>query len=319
MMLVGEAIPGVEEAGRGRGERQISRVVLSTALGPGGRGIFPYTLLPSYRRLLRLVRETGTTVLAKSATRWPRRGNFVAHNPLTWRYIRRIPGQGMLNAYGLTNAGVAVCAAEIKESLRLGFRVIPNFYPEFAKGTEVAIRETVESMRIYQQTLGEAFWAVELNFSCPNAREAIEQNVAQGIACVRRLLREFPGLFFIAKISLVHPYEFAQELERLGIQAIHGVNTVPYGLLFPPDRFPPSPLAEVGGGGVSGGPAWQAARDYNAGLRRAVRLFLIMGCGVVNAAAVQEYFDLGADAVSMCTFVLRQPRAAAEVLATFNG
>ncbi len=302
----------------GERERKISRVVISTALGSGGKGIFPYTLLPSYHSLLRVVRETGTTVLTKSATRWPRRGNFVAHNPLTWRYIRRLSGQGMLNAYGLTNAGVAACAREIKESLGLGLQVIPNFYPEFAKGTEVAIRETLESLKIYQQTLGEDFWAVELNFSCPNSREAIDQNVAQGIACVRRLRREFPGLWLIAKLSLVHPYEFAQELEQLGIQAIHGVNTIPYGLVFPPERFPPSPLVDVGGGGVSGGPAWQAARNYNAGLRQAVRVFLIMGCGISSATDVQHYLDLGADAVSVCTMVLRQPRVAAQVLAAHN-
>ncbi|MGQ9920455.1 MAG: HisA/HisF-related TIM barrel protein [Desulfobacca sp.] len=298
--------------------KKFSRVVISTALGLAGRGIFPYTWWPAYRNVLRLVRETGTTVLAKSATRWPRRGNFVAHNPLTWRYIRRLPGQGMLNAYGLTNAGVAAAAVEIRESLKLGYRVIPNFYPEFAKGTETAIGETVAGLRMYQQELGAAFWAVELNFSCPNAREAIAQNMAQGIACVRRLRREFPELALIAKISLVHPYEFAQELERLEVQGIHGVNTIPYGLVFPPDRFPPSPLADVGGGGVSGGPAWQAARDYNAGLRRAVKVFLIMGGGVSCAADVQHYLDLGADAVSMCTMVLRQPRVAAEVLMRHN-
>ena len=298
--------------------RGISRVVISTALGPGGSGIFPYTLLPAYRRVLRVARQTGTSILAKSATRWPRRGNFIAYNPLTWRFIRRIPGQGMLNAYGLTNDGVAVVAGEIKASCRQGYRVMPNFYPEFAKGTETAIRETLEAMTIYREVLGGDFEGVELNFSCPNAREAIDQNVTQGIACVRRLRREFPDLWLSAKLSLVHPYEFAQELERLGVQAIHGVNTVPYALVFPPDKNPPSPLADVGGGGVSGGPAWEAARRYNAGLRRAVRGFLIMGCGVSMAEDVEAYFDLGADAVSICTMVLRQPQEAARVLARYN-
>ncbi len=57
--------------------QKISPVVISTALGQAGRGIFPYTLLPGYRRLLRVVRETGATVLTKSATRFPRRGNFI--------------------------------------------------------------------------------------------------------------------------------------------------------------------------------------------------------------------------------------------------
>ncbi len=298
---------------------RISRVVISTALGLTGQGIFPYTLWAPYRRILRLVRETGTTILAKSATRWPRRGNFIPYNPLTWRYIQRLPDQGMLNAYGLTNGGVVKAAVGLKQSLAQGFRVIPNLYPEFAKGTGVAIQETLESLSIYQRALGEDFWAVELNFSCPNSREAIDQNVAQSIACVRRVRREFPGLALIAKISVVHPYEFAQELERLGVMAIHGVNTIPYAMVFPPDRFPPSPLAEVGGGGVSGRPAGAVARAYNAGLRRAVSLFLIMGCGVSSLRDVQDYLDLGADAVSLCTLVLRQPALAGEILRLMNG
>ena len=301
------------------GERRISRVLISTALGPGGSGIFPYTLLPAYRRLILAVRETGTTVIAKSATRYRRQGNFIPGNPLTWRYIKRISGQGMLNAYGLTNHGVEVCTKEIKQSCSSGLQVIPNYYPEFAKGTEMAIRETLESIKIYQDILGPEFWALELNFSCPNAKEAIAENVNQGIACVRRVRRDYPELFLIAKNSVVHPYEFAQELERLGVKAIHGVNTIPYAMVFPGDRFPPSPLADVGGGGVSGGPACLAARKYNEELRKKVNLFLIMGCGVSTLEDVQSYLDLGADAVSLCTLALRQPKEAARVLLALNG
>lgn len=301
------------------GEEKISRVLISTALGPGGSGIFPYTLLPVYRSLLRAVKKTKTTVIAKSATRWSRRGNFIPGNPLTWRYIRRIAGQGMVNAYGLTNRGVGVCAGEIRQSCAAGYRVIPNYYPEFAKGTETAIRETLESIKIYQDNLGPEFWALELNFSCPNAQEAIAANINQGIACVRRVRRDYPELSLIAKISVVHPYEFAQELERLGVKAIHGVNTIPYALVFPEDRYPASPLIDVGGGGVSGGPACAAGRKYNTELRKKVNVFLIMGCGVSSPADVHSYLDLGADAVSVCTFVLRQPGEAAKVLLALNG
>ena len=107
---------------------------------------------------------------------------------------------------------------------------------------------------------------------------------------------------------MVHPYEFAQELERLGVKAIHGVNTIPYAMVFPGDHLSPSPLADVGGGGVSGGPACLAARKYNAELRKKVNLFLIMGCGVSTLEDVQSYLDLGADAVSFCTLALRRPR-----------
>jgi dihydroorotate dehydrogenase len=299
--------------------RKISPVVISTALGQAGRGIFPYTLLPGYRRLLRAVRETGTTVFTKSATRFPRRGNFIPTNPLTWKYIRRLPDLGMLNAYGLTNHGAAVCAPDIRRAGAAGLNVIPNLYPEFIKGAETAIRETLEALEIYRQALSPHFWALELNYSCPNSAEEIAQNVAQGLECARQVRHQYPELFLIAKISFCHPYEFAQELENLGVNALHAINTIPYDIIFPPDRFPRSPLWRVGGGGVSGGPAWAAASDYNQGLRQRVKLFLIMGCGVRHREDVKRYFDLGADAVSFCTLALRDWREAEKTIRAYNG
>jgi dihydroorotate dehydrogenase (NAD+) catalytic subunit len=297
-------------------EKKVSKIVISTALGPDGRGIFPYTILPGYRRLLRTVRDTRTTVLTKSATRFKRIGNFVAWNPLTWNYIRRLPNLGMLNAYGLTNEGAEVCADMIKVAADLGFQVIPNFYPEFAKGADTAIQETLAAIDIYRKTLGPHLGALELNFSCPNAAEEIRENVAQGLKTVQAVRERFSSLYLIAKISICHPYEFAQELEKSGVNAIHGINTIPYAVLYPEDRYPRSPLWQVGGGGVSGGPAFAEAFAYNAGLRKKVGLFLIMGCGVTCAEDVKRYLDLGADAVSFCTLALRNPREAEKIITT---
>ncbi len=297
----------------------ISTVVISTALGHDGRGIFPYTLCPPYRRLLAAVRKTGTTVLAKSATRFPRKGNFLPWNPLTWRYLRRLPNRGMLNAYGLTNAGVEFCARDLGSACQQGYRVIPNLYPEFAKGTGIAIRETLEAIEIYEKIMGGHFWALELNYSCPNAEEEIRENVEQGIRCTREVRQRFPGLALIAKISICHPYEFAQELERSGAAALHAINTIPYDIIFSPERYPRSPLWKAGGGGVSGGPAFAAAFQYNRGLRSQVSLPLIMGCGVKDKDDVQRYLDIGADAVSFCTLALRRPLEAEKIVGTFGG
>ncbi len=298
--------------------QKISPVVISTALGQAGRGIFPYTLLPGYRRLLQVVRETGATVLTKSATRFPRRGNFVPGNPLTWKYLRRLPEMGMLNAYGLTNRGAAACAPDIRRSSQAGINVVPNLYPEFIKGTETAIRETLEALEIYRESLGPHFWALELNFSCPNSQEEIAQNLQQGVTCCQQVRLRYPELFLIAKISICHPYEFSQELHKIGVNAIHAINTIPYEIIFPPDRYPPSPLRAVGGGGgVSGGPAWAAAYAYNRGLRLKVGGFLIMGCGVRRGQDVQRYFEIGADAVSLCTLALRDWREAADIIRSY--
>jgi dihydroorotate dehydrogenase (NAD+) catalytic subunit len=299
-------------------EKKISPIVISTALGLGGRGMFPYTLWPSYRRLLGAVRETGANVLAKSCTRFKRVGNFRPLNPFTWKYIQRLPGMGMLNAYGLTNPGAPSAAAEIRLAVDAGFQVIPNLYPEFAKGTDRAIEETLEALEIFQFLLGPRFWAVELNFSCPNSAEEIRENVAQGRKCSREVRKEYPGLFVIAKISICHPYEFAWELEHLGVNAIHAINTIPYEIIYPTDRYPRSPLWQVNGGGVSGGPAFAAAYEYNRGLRQRVKLFLIMGCGVTSREDVQKYLDIGADAVSLCTLALRDPQEAEKVVLAYN-
>ncbi|MFZ0050607.1 MAG: hypothetical protein WAK96_02420 [Desulfobaccales bacterium] len=296
---------------------KISPVVISTALGQAGWGIFPYTLLPGYRRLLRVVRETGATVFTKSATRFPRRGNFIPANPLTWKYLRRLPEMGMLNAYGLTNRGVAACSQDIRRSCQAGINVVPNLYPEFIKGTQTAIRETLEALEIYRESLGPYFWALELNFSCPNSQEEIAQNLQQGLICCQQVRRRYPELFLIAKISICHPYEFAQELEKIGVAAIHAINTIPYEIIFPPGRYPPSPLRAVGGGGVSGGPAWAAAYEYNRGLRPKVGCFLIMGCGVRRRQDAQRYFEIGADAVSLCTLALRDWREAADIIGSY--
>jgi dihydroorotate dehydrogenase len=298
------------------GHRQISPIVISTALGHDGRGIFPYTLLPGYRRLLAAVRGTGATVFTKSATRFKRRGNFIPANPLTWKYIRRLPGLGLLNAYGLTNDGVEACARDIRAACDEGFRIIPNLYPEFIKGTDIAIRETLAAVEIYQRNLGPHFRALELNYSCPNSEEAIARNVVQALQCTRKVRSLYPRLYLITKLSICHPYEFAKELERIGVNALHAVNTIAYNIVFPLQR---SPLGEVGGGGVSGGPAFALAYKYNQALRKEVGLFLIMGCGVTSRDDVRRYFDLGADAVSLCTLALRKPQAAARIVVEYNG
>ncbi len=297
------------------GKKTISPVVISTALGHDGRGIFPYTLLPGYRQLLQAVMDTGTTVFTKSATRLPRRGNFIPTNPLTWKHIRRLPNMGMVNAYGLTNAGAEACAADIRGACDGGLTVIPNLYPEFIKGTETAVRETLEAVEIYRRSLGPLFKALELNYSCPNSEEAIAKNVVQAIQCTRKVRSLYPALFLVAKLSICHPFEFAQELEHIGVNAIHAVNTIPYNIVFP---FQRSPLDAVGGGGVSGGPAFELAYEYNRELRPRVGLFMIMGGGVTGRDTVQRYFDLGADAVSLCTLALRRPREAARVVLAYN-
>jgi len=298
-----------------RDGKKISNVVISTALGHSGGGMFPYNLLPAYRSVMRLAQKTGTTIFSKSATRFKRVGNFVLGNPLTWHYVRRIRGSfsGMLNAYGLTNEGVEVEAAGILEATKSGFNVIPNFFPEFSKGREVAIRETLEAVEIYSRILGDRFSAIELNYSCPNSGCDIRANMEACAECTRAVKNFLPWLFVIAKIGYDHPYEFSQEQERSGADAIHAINTIRYQVIF----NKPSPFGQKGGG-VSGGPAKMRAMEYNKSLPKLVSVPLIFGCGVEDFIDVCRYMDMGADSVSMCSLPIRRSRVAHGVINHFN-
>lgn len=298
-------------------ERNMSQVVISTAFGHSGGGMFPYLLFPSYRRLMSVARETKTTIFSKSATILKRRGNFISCNPLTWKYIQRIPRTtcGMINAYGLTNEGVEACARQIWYARQKGFQVVPNFFPTFADGPDKAIEDTLRAVGVYRSILPSNFRSLELNYSCPNSGECIVDNMISCSRTSRAVRRAYPDLFLVAKVSLLHSYEFCQEQVKAGVNALHAINTIPYSILYPNSV---SPLSAVGGGGVSGDPAFEKAYEYNRELRKKVNILLIMGCGVRCVGDVHRYFDIGADSVSICSLPIRDSDEAKEILTIFN-
>lgn len=291
----------------------IPNIAISTIMGHSGGGMFPFTLSPAYRRLRQVIWETKTVNLAKSSTCEKNLGNFRLFNPFTWKYIQRLEGEGLLNAYGLTNDGVEANAVAIALAQDTGFKVIPNFYPQFSKGRKLAIEETVRAISIYTIKLGRYFWVLELNFSCPNSKEKIKENIQDALACVEAVRWDFPELCLIAKISIVHPYEFAEELVMAGVDIIHAINTIPYELMNPP-YGKPSPLQAVGGGGVSGKPAFPQAFGYNHDLRKKISVPIIMGCGVTRLSDAKSFFNIGADAVSLCTVCRLDPREAERII-----
>lgn len=293
------------------GNCQFSPIVVSTIMGHSGGGMFPLNLRYRYIKVMEAIRATGTTVIAKSATYERRIGNFRAWNPLTWRYIQRFGKDGLINAYGLTGPGVEVCARRIAAACRAGYRVIPSLFP-FAYNKERTVENALNAITIYHHHLGPCFKALELNLSCPNAGTRISSYMEDALACVAAIKFWHPRLCLIAKISLVHPHEFSQMLVSSGADIIHAVNTIPYDCICP--GGPPSPLADAGGGGVSGGPASVVAFDYCKTLRRKIPAPMIMGCGVMNLDGAKQRFNAGANMVSICTLVRLNPRQAIKVI-----
>lgn len=301
--------------------RRISTIVISTACGYDGRGIFPYTTHRDYGDMVRMANATGTTRLSKSMTRHKRVGNFQVWRPWTWKYIQNLGDDGILNAYGLTNKGAKKYCLQISEALFSGVQLIPNFFPQFERGKEQAKADVFDIIANYCWEMGDKFWALELNFSCPNTKECITDNVENAVWLVNRVKSYIPALIIIAKISVVHPVEFADCLRKVGADVLHASNTIPYNLLFAGE----SPLRKVGGGGVSGGPAFEMAYEFNS---RAIGYFdgpVILGCGIVDDEKLGLCLELlrskrpaGNWAVSVCTAALRRPEWVKKVIQDFN-
>jgi len=310
---------------------KISKVVTSSIMGHSGGGMFPLTLFPSYQRLMRIIKEAETYNLTKSSTAEKNIGNFVLANPFTWNCIQRIGKNGLLNAYGLTNCGVRKNSEEIAFACSYGFKVIPSFYPQFIKGREIAakqkkppeagleitIKETIKAIRRYSRVMEHYFWAVEINYSCHNSKDKIQENISDAMACTKAVRKAFPNLIIITKISYVHPIEFAQELVKVGVNVIHAINTIPYDMVFKNGR--PSPLANVGGGGVSGRPISYMAFKYNRLLRKKIDTNIIMGGGITSLDEARKYFeDAGANTIRICTLARLNPKEAEKIIEFYS-
>ena len=299
--------------------RKISTICISTALGIDGRGILPRMISGDYRDLISTVHSTNTTIFGKSTTRRKRSGNFHFWRPWTWKYIQNFGVDGMLNAYGLTNQGVDAHSKEIARAVGRDIQIIPNFFPFFNEGKEVASKDVFDAIDIFRARMGKNFWAIELSFSCPNTKECITDNTDSAVWLMTRAKAYAPDIMFIVKISVVHPFGFAQQLHEAGADVIHSANTIPYNILYEGA----SPLQKVGGGGVSGGPAFVMAHEYNAELLQYYSGPIILGCGIVGKSKMLKYLQLASGrenqvSFSMCTAVLRRPKWAKKQVLSYS-
>lgn len=229
------------------------------------------------------------SIVIKSLTRLPRAGNLRWLQP--WRCVRLLPG-GVVNAIGLTNPGIEWwCRTVGPRVARFSYRVIGSIYSE--SPTECA------EMVAMLQPFGLA--AIELNLSCPNAASHRVETAVQ-VMQMLEAARRVTTLPLIAKLSVTHDYcAIAQAAHGL-IDAI-AINSVPWSVIYP-DR--PSPMAHVGGGGVSGRAAQSHTWPMVARLAAASPIPVI-GPSVWEYTDIARLRALGARAISFGSIFLRYP------------
>ena len=221
----------------------------------------------------------------------------------------------MHNAIGLTNRGVEYCAKKILESIGFGIDVKPNLYIDFSKGLDTAKENTEKALTIYKWVFGHHFNCLIKNDSCPNSGENIKKTIEYNVIMTEWIKKENPDLIVIDKVSIVHPFEMLKELERRGADAIMGINSIPFEIIYP---YGKSSMQKVGGGGISGEPAYEFAFNYNKEARKHVSIPYLMGCGVMCKDDIIAYQEIGADAVVICSWGALYPGEVSEILKEFN-
>lgn len=240
-------------------------------------------------RWMRLIDPSLFTIVIKTLTYKPRRGNFRWWCP--WRCIKLLPG-GVVNAVGLTNKGIRWWCEEI--GILMDWRKISLVGSIFSDNTDYLIE-------MAYMLKGFSLVALEINASCPNTGENLMSNTEKIIKGCEEV-KKVTSLPLILKLSVAHNIrEIVPPLKGI-IEAI-SINSVPWNVIFP-NRV--SPLAHLGGGGVSGkiaqGKTWQLVKEL-----ADTTSIPVIGPGVWDYGDIERLRIIGAKAVSFGSIFLRHP------------
>ncbi|MDP2648118.1 MAG: hypothetical protein Q8P35_02670 [Candidatus Yanofskybacteria bacterium] len=194
------------------------------------------------------------TIVTKTIMPEPWRGNLQWHFP--WKVVKFLSKEGNVinpalllarpnllfgaaNAIGLTNSGLEIWLKRDYPVIeRAGYKVIVSITREKGLGC----KEMARRLSGLKNVVG-----IEYKASCPNTDPTLLRNaelVARNCYEIKQAI-DYPLLL---KLSCVQPYvEIARAAQGI-VEAI-SINSVPWSVIYP-DRK--SPLASLGGGGVSG-------------------------------------------------------------------
>lgn len=290
----------------------------------GARGFFGEGYW--FHRLIPGLDYSGSTFVAKTTTLYQRAGNM----PLRadWRPRELVPKcvvvkplKGVaLNSVGLSGPGINPLLVEWKRLSVLR----PERLAGKGKGWMMSVMsvspdagDRAEEMRhiashIFAHDLPQNV-GIQLNLSCPNVGLDPSSLVTDAVAQVESLARLARPLFL--KVNVLFPVEAALELSRHPhVDGLIVSNTIPWGKL--PDRIDwkglfgsdVSPLAHIGGGGLSGSPLRPLVAEWIRSARRAgVRAKIIGGGGILSLVDAFDIIHSGANAIELGSISMLRP------------
>lgn len=268
-----------------RNGHHLDYVVASGALAFDGRG-WPWEWP---LRWLNLIDPACFTVVTKTLTAAPRIGNLRMVAP--WRCVKLLP-DGAVNAVGLTNPGIDWwCRTVGPRVAHLRWPLIVSLLSNDAAELATMVRRVSQFPIV----------GIELNLSCPNTREA-------GLNAVDDLLRLVDAAAAATPLPLIAKVGITHDVDRLVPQLVGkidalAINTVPWAMCYPDVK---SPLADLGGGGVSGKPARQLIWPLVKKLAL-LSSIPVIAPGMWTREDGAKLYALGAQAISFGTLFLRHP------------
>ena len=231
------------------------------------------------------------TIVTKTLTRRPRRGNLRWSHP--WSVVKKMTGDGIVNAIGLTNKGIDWWLNSVSPRIPSDYKMVAS----------VEADHQTEMVEMIQLLNGRGIVGIELNLSCPNSpsKDARTTDKVLSLCHAAATISSFP---LIAKLSYTHDYvSIIRGLEKLKrIEAV-SINSIPWEALFPGEK---SPLARYGGGGVSGKKIQALSWKMIGEMAKASKIPVI-GPSVWDYEDIQEIFDRGAKAVSFGSIFVHHP------------
>ena len=219
----------------------------------------------------------------------------------------------LLNAVGLSGPGAYTLFG--KQGWQMRTRPFFISFMSVKSTIDERLQELGTFVKLFHQHLADLSWPVglEMNFSCPNAGlnpfELInETSLALDIAASLNIPLQCK---FNATVP---PMAVARVSKHPACDAITISNTIPWGML--PDKIDwyglfgseKSPLADLGGGGLSGWPLLPIVCDWIRNARSCGLTKPIWACGGVDSAwAVRQAKIAGANGVQIGSVAILRP------------
>lgn len=255
----------------------------------------------------------GSTFVAKTTTLRPRKGNLplkkdgITPEDLFPECIKVYFWKGIvLNSVGLSGPGAKFMFEDgrwqkIKKPFFISFMAVGESF-------EMRYLETINFAILFKKflTCFNAPVGLQINGSCPNVKiDALKP--AEEMKKMLEVLSAYVSVPLIPKISVLMSVETAKEIaDDPNCDALCVSNTIPWGAL--PDKInwkklfgtDVSPLAEFGGGGMSGKPLLPIVAEWVADARKiGITKPIIAGGGILSPDDVNILKSAGASSVSV--------------------